>query len=77
MRVLLGGPQLLGVEQKVQLEEVEGRVVNLSCEALGYPLPSISWNITGSQVPSPSFTARLYLTVRDAICPAALLCSLG
>ncbi|XP_030602977.1 cell surface glycoprotein MUC18 isoform X2 [Archocentrus centrarchus] len=47
--IVQGGPQLLGVEQKVQLEEVEGRMVNLSCEALGYPLPSISWNITGSQ----------------------------
>uniref|UniRef100_A0A3Q4H2B5 Cell surface glycoprotein MUC18-like n=1 Tax=Neolamprologus brichardi TaxID=32507 RepID=A0A3Q4H2B5_NEOBR len=43
------GPELVGSEEEVQLDEVEGRVVNLSCEALGNPLPSISWNITGSQ----------------------------
>ncbi|XP_005725533.1 cell surface glycoprotein MUC18 [Pundamilia nyererei] len=43
------GPELVGLEEVVQLDEVEGRVVNLSCEALGNPLPSISWNITGSQ----------------------------
>jgi len=47
---LLGGPQLVGIEQEVQLEEAAGRMVNLSCEAQGHPLPSISWNIIGSQV---------------------------
>lgn len=46
----LGGPQMVGVEQEVQLEEAAGRMVNLSCEAQGHPLPSISWNIIGSQV---------------------------
>lgn len=52
MYVHLGGPQLVGVEQEVQLEEAAGRMVNLSCEAQGHPLPSISWNIIGSQVSS-------------------------
>ncbi|XP_005916170.1 cell surface glycoprotein MUC18 isoform X1 [Haplochromis burtoni] len=47
--IVQGGPELVGSEEVVQLDEVEGRVVNLSCEALGNPLPSISWNITGSQ----------------------------
>ncbi|CAN9501083.1 unnamed protein product [Ophioblennius macclurei] len=47
--IVQGGPQLVGVEQEVQLEEATGRMVNLSCEALGHPLPSISWNIVGSQ----------------------------
>lgn len=41
---------MLGVEQEVQLEEAEGRVVNLSCEARGHPLPSVSWSVIGSQV---------------------------
>lgn len=48
--LLLGGPQLVGVEEEVQLEEVAGRMVNLSCEARGHPPPSITWNIVGSQV---------------------------
>nr|XP_046266295.1 cell surface glycoprotein MUC18 [Scatophagus argus] len=47
--IVQGGPQLVGVEQEVQLEEAEGRMVNLSCEAQGHPLPSISWSIIGSQ----------------------------
>lgn len=41
----------MGVDQEVQMEEATGRMVNLSCEAQGHPLPSISWNIIGSQVP--------------------------
>uniref|UniRef100_UPI0037E77667 cell surface glycoprotein MUC18 n=1 Tax=Semicossyphus pulcher TaxID=241346 RepID=UPI0037E77667 len=47
--IVQGGPQMVGVEQEVQLEEAAGRMVNLSCEAQGHPLPSISWNIIGSQ----------------------------
>ncbi|KAM3601646.1 uncharacterized protein V6R79_016003 [Siganus canaliculatus] len=47
--IVQGGPQLVGAEQEVQLEEAEGRMVNLSCEAVGHPLPSISWSIVGSQ----------------------------
>ncbi|KAA8586549.1 hypothetical protein FQN60_000385, partial [Etheostoma spectabile] len=43
------GPQLVGVEQEVQLEEATGRMVNLSCEVQGHPLPSLSWTIIGSQ----------------------------
>lgn len=45
-----GGPQIVGGEQEVQLEEAAGRMVNLSCEAQGHPLPSVSWSIVGSQV---------------------------
>lgn len=40
----------MGEEQEVQLEEAEGRLVNLSCEASGHPLPSITWSVMGSQV---------------------------
>lgn len=47
--IVQGGPQLVGLEQEVQMEEAAGRMVNLSCEAQGHPLPSISWNIIGSQ----------------------------
>ncbi|XP_062263093.1 cell surface glycoprotein MUC18 [Platichthys flesus] len=47
--IVQGGPQLIGVEQEVQLEEVQGMMINLSCEAVGHPLPSISWSIVGSQ----------------------------
>ncbi|XP_012722075.2 cell surface glycoprotein MUC18 isoform X2 [Fundulus heteroclitus] len=47
--IVQGGPQVVGVEEEVQLEEVAGRTVNLSCEARGHPPPSISWNIVGSQ----------------------------
>ncbi|XP_067333896.1 cell surface glycoprotein MUC18-like [Channa argus] len=48
--IVRGGPQLVGEDQEVQLEEAIGRMVNLSCEAEGSPLPSISWNIIGTQV---------------------------
>ncbi|XP_035034447.1 cell surface glycoprotein MUC18 isoform X2 [Hippoglossus stenolepis] len=47
--IVQGGPQLIGVEQEVQLEEVQGMMINISCEALGHPLPSISWSIVGGQ----------------------------
>lgn len=46
----------MGGEQEVQLEEAEGRMVNLSCEAQGHPLPSVSWNVIGSQVRLPALT---------------------
>lgn len=49
-RVVAGGPEMVGEEQEVQLEEAEGRLVNLSCEASGHPLPSITWSVAGSQV---------------------------
>ncbi|XP_037605561.1 cell surface glycoprotein MUC18 isoform X2 [Sebastes umbrosus] len=47
--IVQGVPQLVGVEQEVQLEEATDRMVNLSCEAQGHPPPSITWNIIGSQ----------------------------
>ncbi|KAM9846470.1 cell surface glycoprotein MUC18 [Aulostomus maculatus] len=47
--IVQGGPQLVGVEQEVQLEVTVGRTVNLSCEVLGRPAPSISWSVVGSQ----------------------------
>ncbi|XP_063752303.1 cell surface glycoprotein MUC18 isoform X2 [Eleginops maclovinus] len=47
--IVQGGPQLVGLEQDVQLEEAAGRTVNLSCEATGRPLPSLSWSFGGSQ----------------------------
>ncbi|XP_054610826.1 cell surface glycoprotein MUC18 isoform X1 [Dunckerocampus dactyliophorus] len=46
--VVHGGPQLVGEEQEVQLEEAMGRMVNLSCEARGHPAPSITWIFVGS-----------------------------
>lgn len=47
--IVQGGPQLEGQNQEEHLEEAAGGMVNLSCEAQGHPLPSISWNIIGSQ----------------------------
>ncbi|KAM3868977.1 cell surface glycoprotein MUC18 [Diretmus argenteus] len=47
--IVQGAPQLNGEDREVELEEAAGRLVNLSCEAHGHPLPSISWNIAGSQ----------------------------
>ncbi|XP_038146299.1 cell surface glycoprotein MUC18 isoform X2 [Cyprinodon tularosa] len=47
--IVQGGPQVVGVEEEVQLAEVAGRTVNLSCEAHGHPPPRISWSIIGSQ----------------------------
>ncbi|XP_077448209.1 cell surface glycoprotein MUC18 isoform X1 [Stigmatopora argus] len=47
--IVHGGPQLVGEEQEVHLEEALGRTVNLSCEARGHPAPSITWIFVGSQ----------------------------
>ncbi|XP_078142949.1 cell surface glycoprotein MUC18 [Centroberyx gerrardi] len=47
--IVQGAPQLNDEDREVELEEAAGRLVNLSCEAHGHPLPSISWNIVGSQ----------------------------
>ncbi|XP_034077680.1 cell surface glycoprotein MUC18 isoform X1 [Gymnodraco acuticeps] len=47
--IVQGGPQLVGSDQDVQLEEAAGRTVNLSCEARGRPLPSLSWSLSSSQ----------------------------
>ncbi|XP_035482748.1 cell surface glycoprotein MUC18 [Scophthalmus maximus] len=46
--VVQGPPQLVGMEE-VKLEEATGRMVNLTCEAHGHPLPSISWSVIGTQ----------------------------
>ncbi|XP_077403034.1 cell surface glycoprotein MUC18 isoform X2 [Vanacampus margaritifer] len=47
--VVQGGPQLVGEEQEVHLEEAVGRTVNLSCEARGHPAPSVTWTFDSSQ----------------------------
>ncbi|TWW75198.1 MUC18 Gicerin Melanoma cell adhesion molecule Melanoma-associated antigen, partial [Takifugu flavidus] len=47
--IVQGAPQMVGMEQEVQLEEAVGRMVNLSCEVQSYPRPVVSWNIVGSQ----------------------------
>ncbi|CAL8275965.1 unnamed protein product [Arctogadus glacialis] len=47
--IVQGAPQL-SEEREVELEEATGRLVNLSCEAQGHPLPTISWSIVGTQV---------------------------
>ncbi|KAK0148762.1 Cell surface glycoprotein MUC18 [Merluccius polli] len=46
--IVQGAPQL-SEDREVELEEAMGRLVNLSCEAQGHPLPTISWNIVGTQ----------------------------
>lgn len=57
---------MVGEELEVQLEEAEGRQVNLSCEALGHPLPSITWSFTGSQVAAMSNEQYLPLVAVSA-----------
>ncbi|XP_008331318.1 cell surface glycoprotein MUC18 [Cynoglossus semilaevis] len=47
--IVQGDPQLVGAEEEVHMEEATGRMVNLSCEAWGYPSPSVSWNVIGSK----------------------------
>ncbi|KAM8835386.1 cell surface glycoprotein MUC18 isoform 2-T2 [Synchiropus picturatus] len=47
--VVQGAPQLVGLEKEVHLKEAEGRMVNLTCEALGHPTPTVFWNIRGSE----------------------------
>ncbi|KAF7647955.1 hypothetical protein LDENG_00164170 [Lucifuga dentata] len=47
--IVQGSPQLVEMVPEVKLEEEEGRMVNLTCKAYGYPLPSFSWNIAGSK----------------------------
>ncbi|XP_059912410.1 cell surface glycoprotein MUC18 isoform X2 [Gadus macrocephalus] len=47
--IVQGAPQL-SEEREVELEEATGRLVNLSCEAQGHPLPTISWSIVGTQI---------------------------
>uniref|UniRef100_A0A667WTJ1 Melanoma cell adhesion molecule a n=1 Tax=Myripristis murdjan TaxID=586833 RepID=A0A667WTJ1_9TELE len=49
--IVQGAPHMHDMDREVELEEATGRLVNLSCEAHGHPLPSISWSIVGSQVP--------------------------
>lgn len=44
-----GAAQMLTVEQDVQLEQAVGRDLNLSCEAQGYPLPTIFWSFSTGQ----------------------------
>ncbi|RXM96157.1 Cell surface glycoprotein MUC18 [Acipenser ruthenus] len=43
---VLGSPVVL---QPVQLEELEGSKVNLTCKATGFPEPSISWEVSGTK----------------------------
>ncbi|XP_029925041.1 cell surface glycoprotein MUC18 isoform X2 [Myripristis murdjan] len=47
--IVQGAPHMHDMDREVELEEATGRLVNLSCEAHGHPLPSISWSIVGSQ----------------------------
>ncbi|KAM9788548.1 cell surface glycoprotein MUC18 [Neosynchiropus ocellatus] len=47
--VVQGAPQLVGPEKEVHLKEAEGRMVNLTCEALGHPTPTVFWSIMGSE----------------------------
>ncbi|MGH0149928.1 UNVERIFIED_CONTAM: hypothetical protein FKN15_016265 [Acipenser sinensis] len=41
-----GSPVVL---QPVQLEELKGSKVNLTCKATGFPEPSISWEVSGTK----------------------------
>ncbi|KAK7925243.1 hypothetical protein WMY93_007553 [Mugilogobius chulae] len=44
-----GPPQLSSPEQEVRLEQPSGRLLNLSCEAQGFPPPSVSWSLSAGQ----------------------------
>ncbi|XP_043096377.1 cell surface glycoprotein MUC18 isoform X1 [Puntigrus tetrazona] len=47
--IVQGGPQMKDAEREIELTEKVGGWVNLSCEVRGYPRPTITWSITGSQ----------------------------
>ncbi|XP_061105918.1 cell surface glycoprotein MUC18 isoform X1 [Conger conger] len=47
--VVQGAPELKGLDWHAELEEDVDKWVNLSCEAEGYPEPTITWTVTGSQ----------------------------
>ncbi|XP_072301564.1 cell surface glycoprotein MUC18 [Eucyclogobius newberryi] len=47
--IVHGPPQMQSVEQEVRMEHSTGRVLNLSCEAQGFPLPSVSWSFSAGQ----------------------------
>uniref|UniRef100_A0A667XIZ2 Melanoma cell adhesion molecule a n=1 Tax=Myripristis murdjan TaxID=586833 RepID=A0A667XIZ2_9TELE len=75
--IVQGAPHMHDMDREVELEEATGRLVNLSCEAHGHPLPSISWSIVGSQVPPANeHTAHSVVSVKvtsdiSALCNAS------
>ncbi|KAG1957420.1 cell surface glycoprotein MUC18 isoform X1 [Pimephales promelas] len=47
--IVQGAPQMKDAEREIELTEKVGGWLNLSCEVRGYPRPTITWSITGSQ----------------------------
>lgn len=47
--IVQGAPQVTDADTEVEMEVAAGKLVNLSCQVKGHPLPTISWNIAGSQ----------------------------
>ncbi|KAG9351461.1 hypothetical protein JZ751_022711 [Albula glossodonta] len=48
--VVQGAPEMNGMERRLEMEENVEKWVNLSCEARGYPKPTITWSVTGIQL---------------------------
>ncbi|XP_062844705.1 cell surface glycoprotein MUC18 isoform X2 [Trichomycterus rosablanca] len=46
--IVQGAPELKDLERGVQMMERVGKWVNLTCEARGFPLPTVTWNIASS-----------------------------
>ncbi|XP_046876636.1 cell surface glycoprotein MUC18-like isoform X1 [Hypomesus transpacificus] len=47
--IVQGAPQVKDADREEAMDEAVGKLVNLSCEAHGFPLPSITWHIPGNQ----------------------------
>ncbi|KAJ8388340.1 hypothetical protein AAFF_G00134940 [Aldrovandia affinis] len=47
--IVQGTPEMKGSGRREEMDENVEKWVNLSCEAQGYPKPTITWSITGSQ----------------------------
>uniref|UniRef100_A0A672QXQ8 Cell surface glycoprotein MUC18-like n=1 Tax=Sinocyclocheilus grahami TaxID=75366 RepID=A0A672QXQ8_SINGR len=66
-----GSPQMKDAEREIELTEKVGGWVNLSCEARGYPRPTITWSITGSQ--SQSWREVVKREIEDQVYSVVML----
>ncbi|XP_016148240.1 cell surface glycoprotein MUC18-like [Sinocyclocheilus grahami] len=64
-------PQMKDAEREIELTEKVGGWVNLSCEARGYPRPTITWSITGSQ--SQSWREVVKREIEDQVYSVVML----
>ncbi|XP_016377258.1 cell surface glycoprotein MUC18-like [Sinocyclocheilus rhinocerous] len=69
--IVQGAPQMKDAEREIELTEKVGGWVNLSCEVRGYPRPTITWSITGSQ--SQSWREVVKREIEDQVYSVVML----